>query len=165
MILSWMAFDTSSTFILVRTSSLETKLKENFALFLYSDVIAKILGWFFHLATAFREGSPIFSINCREAVPHSYNCREWVCDSFNCREAVRDSYNRRKAVRDSYNYREAARESYNCREADLFKVKYFLKNKWEVALRYHLWATVSIYFFHQKFYQILLMFHKYNKFL
>ena len=155
MSLSWMACESPSIFISVRTSSLETKLKEKFALFLYSDVIAKILGWFFHLATAFREGSPIFSINCREAVRHSYNCREWVCDSFNCREAVRDSYN----------YREAARESYNCREADLFKVKYFLKNKWEVALRYHLWATVSIYFFHQKFYQILLMFHKYNKFL
>ena len=30
-------------------SSLETKLKENFALFLFSDVIANLLGWFLHL--------------------------------------------------------------------------------------------------------------------
>ena len=56
-----MAFGTSSTFISVRTPCLETKLKENFALFLYYDVIAKIHGWFIHLAIAFRVGSSIFS--------------------------------------------------------------------------------------------------------
>ena len=61
MSLSWMAFETSSTFISVRTSSLETKLKEKFALFLYSDAIARILGWFLHLAIAFRVRSSIFS--------------------------------------------------------------------------------------------------------
>ena len=59
--LSRMAFETSSTFISVRTSSLETKLKEKFALFLYSDAIARILGWFLHLEMAFRVGSSIFS--------------------------------------------------------------------------------------------------------
>ena len=51
----------SAFFISVRTSSLETKLKENFALFLYSDVIARILGWFLHLVVAFRIGSSMFS--------------------------------------------------------------------------------------------------------
>ena len=56
-----MAFEKSSTFISVRTSSLETNLKEKFALFLYSDDIAGIPGWFFHLAIAFRVGSAIFS--------------------------------------------------------------------------------------------------------
>ena len=56
-----MAFETSSIFISVRTSSLETKLKEKFALFLSSDAIARILGWFVHLAVAFRVGSLIFS--------------------------------------------------------------------------------------------------------
>ena len=56
-----MAFETSSTFISVRTSSLETKLKEKFALFLYSDPIARILGWFLYLAIAFRVGSSMFS--------------------------------------------------------------------------------------------------------
>ena len=61
MSLSFMAFDTSSTFISVRTYSLETKLKEKFALFLYFDVIAKILGWFLDLAITFRVGSSIFS--------------------------------------------------------------------------------------------------------
>ena len=44
MSLSWMAFETSSTFISVRTSSLETKLNVKFALFLYSDVSSRILG-------------------------------------------------------------------------------------------------------------------------
>ena len=47
-----MALETSSAFILARTSSLETKLKEKFALFLYSDAIARILGWFLHLTIA-----------------------------------------------------------------------------------------------------------------
>ena len=56
-----MAFETSNTFIFVRTSSLETKLKEKFALLLYSDAIAGILGWFLHLAIAFRVGSIMFS--------------------------------------------------------------------------------------------------------
>ena len=56
-----MTFETSSTFISVRTSSLETKLKEKVALFLYSDAIARILGWFLHLAIAFRVGSSMFS--------------------------------------------------------------------------------------------------------
>ena len=56
-----MAFGTSGIFISVRMSSLETKLKEKFALFLNSDAIARILGWFVHLAVAFRVGSLIFS--------------------------------------------------------------------------------------------------------
>ena len=56
-----MTFKTSSIFISVRTSSLETKLKEKFALFLYPDAIAKILGWFLYLAIAFRVGSSMFS--------------------------------------------------------------------------------------------------------
>ena len=56
-----MAFETSNTFIFVRTSSLETKLKEKFAQLLYSDAIARILGWFLHLAIAFRVGSIMFS--------------------------------------------------------------------------------------------------------
>ena len=56
-----MAFETSNTFIFVRTSSLETKLKEKFALLLYSDAIARILGWFLHLTIAFRVGSIMFS--------------------------------------------------------------------------------------------------------
>ena len=55
-----MAFDTSSTFISARVSSLETVLKEKFALFLYSDIIAKILEWFLHLTTAFRVVSSMF---------------------------------------------------------------------------------------------------------
>ena len=53
-----MAFDTSSTFISLRTSSLETKLKEKF---FYSDVIARILGRFLNLAIAFRVESLVFS--------------------------------------------------------------------------------------------------------
>ena len=56
-----MVFETYSTFISVRTPSLETKLKEKFAPFLYSDAIARILGWFLHLAIVFRVGSSIFS--------------------------------------------------------------------------------------------------------
>ena len=56
-----MAFETSSTFISVKTSSLETKLKEKLSQFIYSDAIARILGWFLHLAIAFRVGSPILS--------------------------------------------------------------------------------------------------------
>ena len=56
-----MAFETSNTFIFVRTSSLETKLKEKFALLLYSDAIARILGWFLHLAIDFRVGPSMFS--------------------------------------------------------------------------------------------------------
>ena len=55
-----MAFETFTTFISVRPS-LELKLKEKFALFLYSDAIARILGWFLHLAIAFRVGSSMFS--------------------------------------------------------------------------------------------------------
>ena len=54
-----MAFDTSTTFISVRTS-VEPKLKEKFALFLYSDAIARILGWFVYLAIVFRVGSAMF---------------------------------------------------------------------------------------------------------
>ena len=53
-----MAFDTSSTFISLRTSSLETKWKEKF---FYSDVIAGILGRFLNLAIAFRVESLVFS--------------------------------------------------------------------------------------------------------
>ena len=56
-----MVFETSSTFISVRTSSLETKWNEKFAQFLYSDAVARILGWFLHLAVAFRVGSSILS--------------------------------------------------------------------------------------------------------
>ena len=41
-------------------SSLETELKERFAVFLYSDAIARILRWFLHVAIAFRVGSSIF---------------------------------------------------------------------------------------------------------
>ena len=48
-----MAFGTSGIFISVRMSSLETKLKEKFAIFLYSDASARIPGWFLHLAIAF----------------------------------------------------------------------------------------------------------------
>ena len=55
-----MVLETSNTFISVRTSSLETKLKGKFALFLYSDAIARILGWFRHLAITFRIGSSKF---------------------------------------------------------------------------------------------------------
>ena len=40
-------------------NNLETKQIENFAQFLYSDAIARILGWFLHLAIAFRVGSSI----------------------------------------------------------------------------------------------------------
>ena len=61
-----MAFETSSTFISVRTSSLETKLKEKFALFLYSDVIARILGWFLHLAIA-------LEYNYQDFLPKNHN--------------------------------------------------------------------------------------------
>ena len=61
MSLSWMAFEASSTFIFVRTSSLETKLKEKFALILYSDTIARTLRWFLYLAIAWRVGSSMFS--------------------------------------------------------------------------------------------------------
>ena len=50
-----MAFENSSIFIFARTFSLETKLKETFALFLYSDAIAWILVWFLHLTIAFIE--------------------------------------------------------------------------------------------------------------
>ena len=56
-----MAFETSSTFISVKTSFLETELKEKFAIFLHSDAIATILGWFLHLAIAYRVESSIFS--------------------------------------------------------------------------------------------------------
>ena len=56
-----MASETSSTFISVRTSSLKTKLKERFALLVYFDAIAGILGWFLHLAIGFRVGSQMFS--------------------------------------------------------------------------------------------------------
>ena len=39
--------------------------KEKFSLFVYSDAIARILGWFLHLAIdlaiVFRVGSPMFS--------------------------------------------------------------------------------------------------------
>ena len=55
-----MAFETSRTFIPVRTSSEEIKLKERFALFLYS-AIARILEWFFHLTIAYRVGSSMVS--------------------------------------------------------------------------------------------------------
>ena len=48
-------------FISVRTSSLKTKLKEKFALFLYCDPIARILGWFLHLAIALRVVSSMLS--------------------------------------------------------------------------------------------------------
>ena len=58
-----MAFETFSTFISARTSSLETTLKEKFALFLYSGAVARILGWFLHLAIAFRVGSSTFLPN------------------------------------------------------------------------------------------------------
>ena len=37
-------------------------MKERFALFLYSDVFDRILGWFLHLAIAFRVGSSVFFI-------------------------------------------------------------------------------------------------------
>ena len=56
-----MAFETSSIFISVRTSSLEIKWKKKFDLFLYSDAIARILGWFLHLAIDFRVGLSMFS--------------------------------------------------------------------------------------------------------
>ena len=56
-----MAFETSNTFISVRKSSLETKLKEKFALLFYSDAIARILGWFLHLVIGFSVGSSMFS--------------------------------------------------------------------------------------------------------
>ena len=56
-----MAIETFSTFISVRASSLERKLKEMFAQFLYSDTIGRILGWFLHLEIAFRIGSSMFS--------------------------------------------------------------------------------------------------------
>ena len=55
-----MAFETSTIFISVRTS-LEPKLKEKFALFLSSDAIARILGWFIYLTIVFRVGSAMFS--------------------------------------------------------------------------------------------------------
>ena len=55
-----MAFETFTTFISVRPS-LELKLKEKFALFLYSDAIARILGWFIYLAIVFRVGPAMFS--------------------------------------------------------------------------------------------------------
>ena len=55
-----MAFETSRTFISVR-ASLEKKLKEMFALFLYSNVIGRILVWFLYLAIVFRVGSSMFS--------------------------------------------------------------------------------------------------------
>ena len=58
---SWMTFEIFSTLISVRTSSLETKLKERFPQFLYSDAISRILGWFLHLAVVFRVGSSTFS--------------------------------------------------------------------------------------------------------
>ena len=61
MSLSWMAFETSSTFISVRTSSSETKLKEKFSLFVYSEAIARIFGWFLHSAIAYRIGSSMYS--------------------------------------------------------------------------------------------------------
>ena len=44
MSLTWMPFEPSSTFISVSKSCLETRLKEKFALFWYSDVIARTLG-------------------------------------------------------------------------------------------------------------------------
>ena len=50
------------TFHSVRASSLERKLKEEFALFLHSDAIARILRWFLHLAIAFGVGLSIFSV-------------------------------------------------------------------------------------------------------
>ena len=56
-----MAFETWSTFISLRTSSLETKLKKKLSLFVYSDAIVRILEWFFHLAIAFRVESSMFS--------------------------------------------------------------------------------------------------------
>ena len=56
-----MAFEACSAFSSTKASSLETKFKEKFALFLYSDTIAKIFGWFYHLAIAFRVGSSMFS--------------------------------------------------------------------------------------------------------
>ena len=56
-----MACESSSIFISVKTSSLETEFKEKFALFLYSDVIARILGWFIYLAIVFTVGSAMFS--------------------------------------------------------------------------------------------------------
>ena len=36
-------------------------MKEKFVLFLYFDAIARIIGWFLHLARAVRVGSSIFS--------------------------------------------------------------------------------------------------------
>ena len=62
MSLSWMASERSSIFISVRRSSLETKLTEKFAIFVYCDDIARILGWSFHLVIAFRVGLSIFSV-------------------------------------------------------------------------------------------------------
>ena len=57
-----MAFETSSTFISVRrTSSLETKFKEKFSLFVYFDAIAGVLGWFLYLAIPSRIGSSMLS--------------------------------------------------------------------------------------------------------
>ena len=56
-----MNLETSSAFISVRTPFLETKLQERLALFSYCDAIARILGWFIHLTTAFRVGSLMFS--------------------------------------------------------------------------------------------------------
>ena len=56
-----MTFETSSIFIYIRAFSLETKLKETFALFLYSGGIAGLLGWFLHLSIAYRVGSSMFS--------------------------------------------------------------------------------------------------------
>ena len=43
-------------------SLLETNLKEKFPLFLYSDASTGILGWFLHLALAFRVGSSMLSV-------------------------------------------------------------------------------------------------------
>ena len=57
MSLSWMVFETSSTFISARTSSLKTKLKEKLALFLRS-IYSGTPGWF--LYSTFMVGSSMF---------------------------------------------------------------------------------------------------------
>ena len=87
-----MAFETPRIFFSVRTSSLETKLKEKFFLFVYSHAIARILGLFLDLAIAFRVGSSTLSAkeSHRCYLPKNHSVHVWDIEIFNniCKEAI-----------------------------------------------------------------------------